>query len=155
MRLDVLDVLNLPDVGRDWRGTGDLGGLTFFAGDPPPLRFKPAGAMVCHRCGVEDRPQVSLCPPGSVHYASASCRHCGSWLRWLPRPRTEAEQAERRDKAMTYAPPSQAQLALLKTLGDTDVPGSMKQASARIEALLAQRHTGKVETKRWGIDRDR
>ena len=139
--------------GLDWRATGDLGALDYYAGDPQPLHFKPAGALICHRCGVEDRPDVHLCEPGGVHHAAAACTHCGCWLRWLPKPRTEEEQVARREKAMTYAPPSQAQLAFLAALGETTTPASMKEASDLIERRLAERAgTTAPRRKRWGID---
>jgi hypothetical protein len=107
----------------------------------PPTAFAlpehPPGAEACPHCGTIDRP---LLTPGSgPHAVRASCQHCGHFLRWIsliaPAERL-ARKMQRRMAAMAQHPPSAAQLAYLKILGDTlAAPADMAEASARIEAL--------------------
>ena len=40
--------------------------------------------IICRKCGCLDRPEVRPAKP--PHYASALCRHCGHWLKFLPAP---------------------------------------------------------------------
>jgi hypothetical protein len=100
-----------------------------------PLQFKPAGLLVCRRCGVEDRPVLG--PGSGQHTASALCRHCGCHLKWLSTKSPEQREAQR-EKARKYGPASPAQLAFLKALGFTgNPPQSVEEASVLIEQLKA------------------
>src|SRR6266403_627610 len=84
----------LLQEGQDWR-SGYAGsamadpGLVFYAGD---MAFKPAGALVCRRCGAEDRPVLG--PGSGQHTASALCRHCGCHLKWLSTKSEEQREAQ-------------------------------------------------------------
>jgi hypothetical protein len=92
---------------------------------------------VCPRCGCLGTPTVTA--GVGPHYAKASCRHCGAFLRWLSRYSHE-ERAYRREQyrrqAMRSRPPSAPQLAYLSALSDIGPPPSdMSQASTRIDQL--------------------
>jgi len=124
-----------------WRSaiTSDYNVVQLYASEP--LRFKPAGMLVCRRCGVEDRPVLG--PGSGQHTASAVCRHCGCHLKWLS-TKSESEREAQRQKARQYAPASPAQLALLKALGFTGTPPrSIEEASQLIEAQKAAQFTRK------------
>jgi hypothetical protein len=96
-----------------------------------------ADPLTCHRCGAIDTPTLGL---GSrPHYASARCRHCGHFIRWLS-TRTSAERQAQHQQArlqtMAQQPPSPLQLAYLQALGDSGPPpATMAEASSRIDAL--------------------
>jgi len=88
----------------------------------------------CPRCGALDVPAVG--PGSGPHTASARCRHCGRFLRWLS-TRSPAERQARRQQALTRRPPSPLQLAYLAALGDASPPpANMAEASTRIDALV-------------------
>lgn len=92
----------------------------------------------CRRCWVIDSPTVG--PGSGPHTASARCRHCGRFVQWLSTRSPADRQARRqqaRQQAMAHRPPSQPQLAYLQALRDDGpVPGSMLEASERIDALV-------------------
>ena len=102
-----------------------------------PDQAQLATPIACPRCGTIDTPAVG--PGSGQHFASARCRHCGAFLKWLsqylPSERhTRRQQA--RLKAMVQRPPSQAQLTYLQALGDSGPPpANMVEASARIDSL--------------------
>lgn len=109
------------------------------AEDTAPQTPSPSPAeSACPQCGVID---PSVVGPGSgPHTASARCRHCGCFVQWLstrsPAER-EAQRQQARRQAMAQRPPSQAQLDYLKALEDDGPgPGSMLEASERIDALV-------------------
>jgi hypothetical protein len=98
------------------------------------------GPLPSHRCGAIDRP--ALGPGAGPHTASARCRHCGHFLRWLS-TRSPAERQARRQQArllaMAQRPPSQPQLLYLQALEDDGpVPGSMLEAAERLDALVRE-----------------
>jgi len=104
-----------------------------------PQQVSPgADPLACPRCGALDRPAVG--PGSGPHYASARCRHCGQFIRWLsqyPPADRQARRQQARLAAMAHRPPSPLQLAYLSALGDVGpVPGSMAEASTRIAALV-------------------
>jgi hypothetical protein len=72
-------------------------------------------AAPCPHCGVIDRPTLS--PGKGPHAVKASCGHCGRFLRWVSLL-APAERVARKLKALQHYPPSVAQLAYLKALGD-------------------------------------
>jgi hypothetical protein len=96
----------------------------------------------CRYCGGVARPVVQA--GSGPHHASAHCRFCARFVRWLPKPRPEAEASARRDQyrqeAMRGQPPSPAQLRYLRTLSRQEVlPGTMAEASQRIDTLVQER----------------
>jgi hypothetical protein len=83
---------------------------------------------------------ICLTLAAAPYTASAQCRHCSHCIRWLS-TRSPAERQARRQPARQQAiaawPPSQLQLVFLQALGDDGlVPGSMWEASQRIDAAL-------------------
>lgn len=99
------------------------------------------GAMACPRCGVIDRPVLS--PGTGPHAYRVSCSSCRRFIKWVsliaPSERMAHKLAATR-KAMAQRQPSAAQLAYLEALGYVGpVPGTMQEASARIERLLQER----------------
>ena len=105
-----------------------------------PQQVRPgADALPCSQCGAIDTPAVG--PGSGPHTASARCRHCGRFLRWLSRYTPAERQARRqqaRQEAMAHWPPSHPQLEYLQALGDDGpVPRTMAEASSRIDALHA------------------
>jgi hypothetical protein len=103
-----------------------------------PHQAQPAAPIACHRCGAIDTP--TLGPGSGPHCASARCRHCGHFIRWLS-TRSPAERQARRQQArlqaMAQRPPSPLQLAYLAALGDSGPPpATMVEASSRIDAAL-------------------
>ena len=140
--------------GLDWRATGDLGARDTYTGDPPhPPVFTRAGTLVCQRCGVEDKPRIVLCAPGSVHAARGECAHCGAFLKWQSM-KSEEQREAKHQKTRQYAPATNAQLHFLERLGyDGPPPMSIQEASDLIERRLAERAaTTATRRKRWGID---
>jgi hypothetical protein len=94
--------------------------------------------IVCHRCASIDLPDLR--PGSGPHWAAARCRHCKAFIRWvsqyLPEER-EARRHQARLQAMVQKPPSEMQLAYLKSLKDSGPqPKSMAEASQRIDTLL-------------------
>src|ERR1043165_3394526 len=88
-----LRLAQVSDWGRGYAGNaGGEPGLVFVADD---MRFKPAGAMVCGHCGAEDRPVLGPGSAGGVHKASALCRHCGGFLKWVSMKTADERQAQR------------------------------------------------------------
>ena len=131
----------LRRITTDWRSPVPSGYdlVQLYASEP--LKFKPAGMLVCRRCGVEDRPVLG--PGSGQHTASALCRHCGCHLKWLSTKSEEQREAQHQ-KARQYAPASPAQLAFLKALGFTGTPPrSIEEASLRIEETKAARFVRK------------
>src|SRR5439155_24200460 len=83
-----------------------------------PEQAQFATPIACPRCGTIDTPAVG--PGSGQHFASAPCRHCAAYLKWLS-PYSPAERGVRRQQArlqaMARKPPSQAQLTYLQALG--------------------------------------
>jgi len=99
-----------------------------------------AASIACPRCGVIDQP--ALGPGSGPHHASARCRHCGAFWRWVSQYASAVRQARReqaREVALAQRPPSQAQLAYLRALGCSAPMSSMLFASDMISGLLGQR----------------
>ena len=95
------------------------------------------GEESCPGCGTTSRP--TLLPGTGPHACKAVCSHCGRFIKWIS-VLSPSERLARRMKsrlaAMLKHPPSEAQLAYLKALGDKlAAPQSMGEASERIEAL--------------------
>jgi hypothetical protein len=128
-------LLNMRPI-MAWRSRAARGDwLEFFAGDIP-LRFRPAGTLVCSRCGCEDTPVHG--PGKGPHTASAVCRHCGEFIRWMT-TKTPAELAERHAQRLQFVPPSARQLRYLLILGyEGPQPVSMAEASRMIEEAKAR-----------------
>jgi len=108
---------------------------------PAPPTTHEAGAEGCPRCGVIGTP--TLMAGSGPHACKAVCSHCGRFFRWIsllaPSERV-AHRLQGRLKAMQQYPPPAAQLMYLQALGDTrEAPGTMAEASERIEALKHQR----------------
>ena len=108
------------------------------AQDHHPRQVPEPGAEACPRCGAIDVPLLS--PGTGPHACQASCQHCGRHLRWVSLLAPAERQARRmqgRMQAMQKLPPSEAQLAYLKALGEkaAAAPENMGEASARIEEL--------------------
>jgi hypothetical protein len=95
------------------------------------------GEEACPRCGVMDRP--TLGPGRGPHAFEAFCAHCHKHIRWvsvLAPAERHARRVKARLEAMRHKAPSEAQLALLVTLGDQGpTPENMAEASIRIEKL--------------------
>jgi uncharacterized Zn finger protein (UPF0148 family) len=101
----------------------------------PHARHNPV--QLCKHCGAVETP--TLTEGTGPHTVRASCPSCGRFIRWLsvlaPAERV-ARQMKHRLAAREHRPPSAAQLAYLKALGDTlSAPQTMREASERIEAL--------------------
>ena len=106
--------------------------------DSTPTVNSAADPLACPRCGAIDTPTMG--PGNGPHAFRALCRHCGAFLKWLS-ARSPADRQARRQQAkreaMATRPPSARQLAYLQALGDDGpVPGSMLEASERIDALV-------------------
>jgi hypothetical protein len=90
------------------------------------------------RCSVMNASAQGL--GAGSHIASASCRHCSRFLKWLATRTPDERQARRqqgRQQAMTARPPSAAQLAYVADLGEVGpVPSTMAEAPASIHALV-------------------
>lgn len=103
---------------------------------PPAQKSLPP--LTCHRCGAIDQPRIT--PGKGPHASAAQCGHCGHFIQWLSRYTPADRQARHQQalkKAMEQRPPSQLQLAYLQALGDDGpVPGSMLEASDRIDTLV-------------------
>src|SRR5437879_4581575 len=76
-----------------------------------PDQAQLATPIACPRCGTIDTSAVG--PGSGQHFASARCRHCGAFLKWLSQY-SPAERAARRQRSrqqtLEARPPSQAQL---------------------------------------------
>jgi hypothetical protein len=102
-----------------------------------PRQVSAPGEETCPHCGVVDKP--TLLPGSGPQACKAVCSHCGRFLRWIsvlaPSERM-ARKVKARLKAMQERPPSAAQLACLKALGDKGAaPQTMAEASERVESL--------------------
>ena len=100
-------------------------------------------AEPCPRCGATCR--ATLLPGSGPHSCKAVCSSCGRFIRWIsllaPSERM-ARKTKARLAAMSKYPPSQAQLAYLRSLGDSVAsPQTMAEASERIDELIQQRHS--------------
>ena len=107
-------------------------------GSTPPLQNSlgptRAACQACPQCGAIDPPAVG--PGSGPHTASARCRYCGHFIRWLSTC-SPAERQARRPQALAARPPSQAQLNSLQALGDDGpMPATMLEASTRIDARV-------------------
>jgi hypothetical protein len=90
------------------------GGL--FATTPRTEALTDHNALVCgaqgewrHACQHDSKILVRL-PPDGPHYAKELCEHCGSFLRWVPRPETLEAQRLRAARI--------ARLAMCEALND-------------------------------------
>ena len=92
---------------------------------PQTDAISPLHPGPCPRCGVIDTPAVG--PGFGPHTARARWAPGGCFLPWT----------STRPPAMAQKPPSQLQLASVQALGDDGpVPGSMAEASTRIDARV-------------------
>jgi hypothetical protein len=102
------------------------------------------GELLCRRCGILAIPRVS--PGQGQHAARADCAHCGAYIKWLPKWSHDERVARReqfRREAMAQRPPSTAQVAYLLALEDRQpTPGTMQEASERIDHQKAPRGPG-------------
>ena len=103
-----------------------------------PQQVSPgADPIACPQCGAIDQPVIG--PGSGPHYASARCRHCGAFIRWVSQYSPAERQSRRqqaRQQALAAQPPSPAQLSYLQILGDDGPPpASIAEASERIGAL--------------------
>ena len=100
--------------------------------------------IACLRCGVIDVPRIG--PGSGPHAARLSCDHCGAFLRWLPRPRTAEERAEkdtksglRRSACIRQKPPTSQQIQYLQRLGYRGPrPANRLAASDLIAGLVSK-----------------
>ena len=105
-------------------------------------RTRHCKKVACRRCGAIDTHEQH--PGTCVHWRRLACRHCGAFIKWLPRPRSAAEQSERAAKThqnskvhLASKPPTEKQIRFLRALGHLGpAPEHRLEASELIGSLL-------------------
>ena len=96
--------------------------------------------ITCETCGTIDLPAIA---DGTwPHFKKLSCRSCGAFSRWLSKY-TPEEREERhqhfRQEAIHAKPPTDKQLALLRSKGVSPLPTDRAVASEMIDRLVRTR----------------
>ncbi len=95
-------------------------------------------AVPCMTCGTIDTHHVEA--GAGPHHARLICTHCGSFIKWLPRPRRSTVALPDKQAFWRSDPATPKQLAALNKMQQPHAANVSKgEASQLISAALAER----------------